>query len=342
MRYTLTQHIEQGDKLARHIYASDGRILLNAGVPLTVGLISKLHHMGVQAVYLEEEALSDVTIEEVVTEKTRRTTVSKLAESFQYVQSGGDLDVKAINKSVYALMDEILLNSNILLNLTDIRTTDNALYMHSVNVCIMAVLTGTKMGLDRTKLQELAVGALLHDIGKILPGSRSLDQHHSWIGFNFLRKNKEISTLSSHIALAHHEHINGSGLPRGMKEKDIHLLARITAVANYYDNLVNGGGDYKEPLRPFEACEHLLGFTNQRFSFNVVWKFLRTIAFYPTGSQVKLTTGEAGIVISQHKGLPQRPVVRVFKAYSNQGRDYDITDLDLTEHTTVFIQTGVE
>ncbi|MFB4164671.1 hypothetical protein ACE1TI_12755 [Alteribacillus sp. JSM 102045] len=45
MRYTLTQNIQQGDKLARHIYASDGRILLNAGVPLTVG------HMGVQAVY---------------------------------------------------------------------------------------------------------------------------------------------------------------------------------------------------------------------------------------------------------------------------------------------------
>ncbi|SDH87741.1 hypothetical protein [Alteribacillus bidgolensis] len=151
MRYTLTQHIEQGDKLARHIYASDGRILLNAGVPLTVGLISKLHHMGVQAVYLEEEALSDVTVEEVVTEKTRRTTVSQLAESFQYVQSGGDLDIKAINKSVYALMDEILLNSNILLNLTDIRTTDNALYMHSMNVCIMAVLTGTKNGVRPDK-----------------------------------------------------------------------------------------------------------------------------------------------------------------------------------------------
>ncbi|SDH87756.1 HD-GYP domain-containing protein [Alteribacillus bidgolensis] len=106
------------------------------------------------------------------------------------------------------------------------------------------------MGLDRTKLQELATGALLHDIGKILPGSRSSDEHHSCIGFNFLRKNKEISTLFSHIALAHHEHhINGSGLPLSMKEKDIHSLARITAVANYYNNLVNGGGEYDELKR---------------------------------------------------------------------------------------------
>ncbi|SDH87786.1 hypothetical protein [Alteribacillus bidgolensis] len=55
-----------------------------------------------------------------------------------------------------------------------------------------------------------------------------------------------------------------------------------------------------------------------------------------------MITGEAGIVVSQHKGLPQRPVIRVFKAYSNQGRDYVITDLDLAERTTVFIETGVE
>ncbi|MFB4164672.1 HD-GYP domain-containing protein [Alteribacillus sp. JSM 102045] len=158
-------------------------------------------------------------------------------------------NIKAINQSVYTLIEEISLNKDILLNLTDIRTTDNALYVHSVNVCIMSILTGTKMGLDRVKLQELAIGALLHDIGKVIPESKRLDEHHSWIGFNFLRKNKEISTLSSHIALAHHEHIDGSGVPRGMAGKDIHLLAKITAAANFYDNLVAGGSGNMEPLR---------------------------------------------------------------------------------------------
>ncbi|RSL30446.1 HD domain-containing protein [Salibacterium salarium] len=343
MRYTLTANIEQGDKLAKNIYASDGRILLNAGIPLTVGLIARLNHMGVQAVFLEDEQLVDVTVEEVVSEKTRRETTSALSETFQYVQGGGELNVKSLNKTIHTLLEEILTNKDILLNLTDIRTEDNALYTHSINVCMMAVLTGYKMGLERLKLQELAIGALLHDIGKILPPRAGEESnHHTWRGFNFLRKNKEISTLSSHIALAHHEQIDGSGEPRGLEEKDIHLLARITAVANYYDNLVSGDHEGNQPMQPFEACEKLLGLTNHHFSYNVVWKFMRTIAFYPTGSQVKLTSGEGGVVVQQHKGLPQRPIVRTFKTFAGQDDDFEITDLDLAEHTTLFIKDSLD
>ncbi|MGY4689645.1 HD-GYP domain-containing protein [Salibacterium sp. K-3] len=341
MRYTLIENIEQGDKLAKHIYASDGRILLNAGIPLTVGMISRLHQMGVQAVFLEDEQLSDITVEEVITERTKRAATSVLSESFQYVQHGGDLDTKKIYKTVSSLLEEIMANKDILLNLTDIRTEDNALYSHSLNVCMMAVLTGIKMNLDQEKLQELAVGALLHDIGKILPARAGEEDDHTWKGFNFLRRNKEISTLSSHIALAHHEHIDGSGEPRGLEEEDIHLLARITAVADYYDNLVNGTYNNR-PLQPFEACEKLLGLTNYNFSHNVVWKFMRTIAFYPTGSQVKLTSGEGGVVVQQHRGLPQRPIVRTFKTYGGKTDEFEITDLDLAEHTTLFIEHSME
>ncbi|MFZ4450328.1 HD-GYP domain-containing protein [Salibacterium aidingense] len=342
MRYTLTENVEQGDKLAKHIYAADGRVLLNAGIPLTVGLISRLHHMGVQAVYLEDEQLSDVAVEEVVTEKTRRAATAALSESFQFIQNGGDLDVKKIKRTVSSLLEEIMANKDILLNLTDIRTEDNALYSHSLNVCVMAVLTGTKMNLERVKLEELAVGALLHDIGKILPGRPGEEEdHHAWRGFNFLRRNKEISTLSSHIALAHHENADGSGEPRGLEEEDIHLLARITAVADYYDNLVNGTYNNR-PLQPFEACEKLLGLTNHCFSHHVVWKFMRTIAFYPTGSQVKLTSGEGGVVVQQHRGLPQRPIVRTFKTFAGQADDFEITDLDLAQHTTLFIENSLD
>ncbi|MFB4164673.1 hypothetical protein ACE1TI_12765 [Alteribacillus sp. JSM 102045] len=57
---------------------------------------------------------------------------------------------------------------------------------------------------------------------------------------------------------------------------------------------------------------------------------------------MKLTTGEGGVVVSQHKGLPQRPVVQVFKAFFGQNVDYDITDLDPVKHTTLFIQNTVE
>lgn len=344
MRYTFIEHVQQGELLGKNIYASDGRVLLQEGVQLTVALLSKLRRMGVHYIYIKDDRLEDVKIEEVVSDKTKREVVSTLTTSFQVVQSGRQIDTKAINQSVSKILEEILANQNILISLTDIRTEDNRLFIHSINVCIIAVVVGLKIGLDKTKLHEIAVGALLHDIGKIIPNDDNAvvsekdgdTNDHTWKGFNTLRKNADISTLSAHIALTHHENVDGSGYPRKMEDKDIHILSKIVAVANYYDNLVapsNGG----KGLFPHEACERIMGLTNVRFSHPVVWRFLRAIAFYPTGSQVRLSTGETGVVVGQHHGLPQRPIIRVYSMYGRDMDDYEIKEIDLAKETTIFI-----
>lgn len=352
MKYTSIDSIQQGEKLGRHIFASDGRILLNEGVQLTIGLISKLRRMGVNAVYLKDDRFESVDAEEVVSEKTKREAVVTLSSAFQYIQNEKNFSSEEISKTARKLIDEILLNKDVLVNLTDIRTSDNELFIHSVNVCIISVIVAVQLGLDQKRVHELAVGALLHDIGKILPQSKAVplasveiideeyQNDHTWKGFNYLRKIKEISTLSAHVALTHHEHIDGTGYPRKLKAEDIHFLSKIVAVANYYDNLISNVNNGLN-LRPNEACERIMGLTNIYFDHNIVWKFLRSIAFYPTGSQVKLTTGETGVVVAQHRGLPQRPIVRTFKmdkgnAYG--GDDFQMKEVDLAKETTVFIE----
>jgi putative nucleotidyltransferase with HDIG domain len=287
--------------------------------------------------------VKDIEIEEVVSEKAKRKAVETLKDSFQFVQQGQNVDSRKIQSSITSIIDEILGNQEILLSLTDIRTEDNALFVHSVNVCIISTILGVKLGLNRLKLTELATGALLHDLGKILP-----DEHveqsdetndHTWKGFNKLRKNKEISTLSAHIALTHHERVDGTGFPRQLTKDNIHLLSKIVAVANTYDRLIGpqAQGDGKQ-LHPYEACEQIMALTNSYFAHNVVWHFLRAIAFYPTGSQVKLSTGVTGIVVGQHNGLPQRPIVRTFHMRGGSTTDYEIKHVDLAKETTVFIK----
>lgn len=344
MRYTNIDNVQQGELLGKNIYSSDGRVLLHEDVPLTVGLISKLRHMGVQYIYIKDKNFEDVEIEEVVSEQTKRQAMNMLTTSFQYVQTGKDVDTKEINTTIKNIIDEIMENEHILFALTDIRTEDNAIFVHSLNVCIMSVLVGIKVGMDRSKLQELAIGALFHDIGKVLPDKEIKNanpgegdpNHHCWKGFNKLRKNKEISTLSAHIALTHHEHVDGTGEPRGLQDKDIHLLSKIVSVANYYDNLVSPI-DGSKPLHPYEAGEHIMALTNKRFSHPVVWRFLRAVAFYPTGSQVILSNGKAGVVVGQNTGLPQRPIVRTFEMYRDAD-DYSIEEIDLAKETTIFIK----
>ncbi|MCM3759260.1 HD domain-containing protein [Alkalihalobacillus oceani] len=341
MKYTLIDHVQHGERLAKHIFASDGRVLLQEDVQLTVGILSRLRRMGVKAIYIKDERVNDIKVEEVVSEKVKRETISTLQDSFQLVQTGKNIDFQAVRKVISTIIDEVLQNQQTLFALMDIRTEDNELYVHSVNVCILSTIVGIKMGLDRTKLQELAIGALLHDIGKVVddaPGQlEPMKNDHTWKGFNLLRKNKEISTLSSHIALTHHENMDGTGYPRKLKDEEIHVLSKIVAVTNTYDRLLSPK-DGGKGMFPYEACEYLLGLTNIQFSHEVMWRFLRAVAFYPTGSQVKLSTKETGIVVDQNPGLPQRPIIRVFHMVGSASEDFDVKHIDLAKETTVFIE----
>ncbi|PLR77561.1 metal-dependent phosphohydrolase [Bacillus sp. V3-13] len=341
MKYMPIDQVVQGEYLAKPIFASDGRALLEENVLLTFGLLSRLRQMGITALYIKDSSNPEIMIDEedVISQETKREAASLLSTLYQYVQSGEkDFKLKAVSKVASSIIDEITLRKEVLAHLNDIRTKDNALFLHSFNVCVLSVLVGLKMGLDRSKLRDLSVGALLHDIGKTTPdqpGYSSKENDHTWKGFNLLRKNPEVSKLSAVVALQHHEHPDGSGYPRSLTEGDIHLFSKIVAVTNDYDNMIYGAtGD--KPLFPYEACEKIMALTNLHYDHETVWNFLRSVAFYPNGSHVKLTTGETGVVVSQNRGLPQRPIVKVFKS-SFHIDDSEVKEVNLAKETTVFI-----
>ena len=396
MKYISVEQVEPGDVLARSIYTSEGLTLLQAGVQLTVGMINKLRRFGVTMVSIKDPLLDDVNVEEVVTETTRKDAIRNLSAAIQCVQSGKGFDVRGVQKAVSGVVEEILKNRRVLLNLSDIRTTDNALYIHSLNVCMMATVMGVGLGYNTSQLKELAIGALLHDIGKVSvdadnsradaamdeagkagpaesgeagpeeaktlegqsasngedklesdetePPVEDLKNHFTWRGFHLLRRKHEMSIVSAHIPLQHQEWVDGSGVPRGLSGNQIHEFAKIVAICNYYDDLISPFSEEAETLPPFEACERIMGLAEKRFDIKMVNHFLRSIAVYPTGSSLKLSTGEIGIVIDQNRGLPSRPVVRVIRRGQNASKhmteEHDVRDIDLSEHPTVFI-TGV-
>ncbi|MNI54160.1 Cyclic di-GMP phosphodiesterase response regulator RpfG [compost metagenome] len=151
-----------------------------------------------------------------------------------------------------------------------------------------------------------------------------------------LKKKREFNLLIAHTALQHHEQLNGSGLPRGLDHESIHLFAKIVAVANMYDNLISGGGSSDgRAMLPHEACEKLMASSEQELDHEVLIEFTRIVSVYPTGTSVRLSTKETGVVVSQHRGLPGRPVVRVIRG---AGEDIDVKEVDLARETTLFIE----
>lgn len=352
MRYVSIEQVESGDTLGRSIYSSDGLTLLQANVQLTVGMIHKLRRFGVNMLYITDSNFSDVEVEDTVTDETKREAISNLSSAIQCVQSGKGVDLRGIQKSISNIIDETLRNRKVLLNLNDIRTSDNSLFIHSLNVCMMATTIGIGLGYNNAQLKELALGALLHDMGKAIKedGDSSAsglasEKHHTWLGFNLLRKKHEMSIVSAHVALQHHEWINGAGIPRGLSGAEIHDFAKIVAIANYYDNLISPFSE-EETCHPYVACEKIMALANIRFDHDMVIRFLRSIAMYPTGASLKLSTGEVGVVIDQNRGLPSRPVVRVIKKERSRSQrmedEHDFTDIDLAEETTIFINGMLE
>jgi hypothetical protein len=89
-----------------------------------------------------------------------------------------------------------------------------------------------------------------------------------------------------------------------------------------------------------------MGLAEKRFDHKMVIHFLRSIALYPTGTSLKLSTGEIGVVIDQNRGLPTRPVVRVIRreqqASKHMVEEHEIRDIDLSEKPTIFISGVME
>ncbi|MCR8636351.1 HD-GYP domain-containing protein [Paenibacillus radicis (ex Xue et al. 2023)] len=338
MRYVHVDNVEQGQHLGRTIFSGNGAILLSEGVQLTVYMITTLKRIGVTMVYIKDPLFEDIEIVDIISEETKRAVIQRMGDTFDSIRSGKDFNTKNLNVSIDSLLEEVMRNKDVLVQLSDIRTKDNEMYVHALNVSMMSVMIGIQMELPATQLRELAIGAMLHDIGKVEKitddEADDIKLHHTWRGFEVLKNKRELSLLIAHVAFQHHECVDGTGLPRGMQGDQIHLYAKITAVANTYDNLLFDLSLGRRML-PHEACEHMTALAGTQLDREIVIHFLRTVSVYPTGASVRLSTKETGVVVGQHRGLPGRPVVRIVKAES--GTDLEVKEVDLAKSTTVFI-----
>ncbi|CAM4391362.1 HD-GYP domain-containing protein [Paenibacillus tarimensis] len=337
MRYISIERVEPGHYLGKTIYSANGTVMLSAGVQLTVFMINTLNRIGVTMLYIQDTAYADIDISDMVSEETKQAVIREMNETVEAIRSGKEWKAGRIGVQINAILEAVLSSEGVLLQLNDIRTAENQWYVHAMNVCMISTLIGANMGLNSLQLKELAAGALLHDIGKVgavpwVESTGTLQEHHTWRGFERLKSKQEFSLLTAHIALQHHEQPDGRGLPRGLAADEINSYAKIVAAANRYDNLVNPaiGG-----LQPQDAVEKLMSMSEKELDHKVLIQFTRIISVYPNGMSVRLSTKETGVVVRQHRGLPSRPVVRIVRG---SGEDFEVAEIDLALHTTVFIE----
>jgi len=348
MRKISLKNVQVGVKLGRSIFTEDGRILLRAGVEMKQSYIDHLEKCNISDIYIEDEISKDIEIRDVVDDTTRieaKVIVKNVMEDFK---STSRIKFESVSNIVNKITDDLLSNRDILVNLSDIKTTDDYTFAHSVNVCILSIITGIKLGLNQIRLKHLGVGALLHDIGKVnIPESilkkpsmltdeeYDLIKKHTVFGHEILKTNPDISASSAYIALGHHERYDGSGYPHGVKGENIHIFARIAAIADVYDALTSDR-IYRPKMKIHEAVEYMMTVGSRVFDMEILQSFIKCIAIYAIGSGVLLNTGEKGIVVDVNRQFPTRPIVRIiYQADGTKSSKFE--EVDLTKKLNIFI-----
>jgi HD-GYP domain-containing protein (c-di-GMP phosphodiesterase class II) len=348
--------IEEGMYLARSIKSADGRVLLQAGQRLDERYIKRLRGMGVYIVYVEDKRLDDVIVEDLVRDETRNEGVQlakhlvKLAGKSISPATINDKTANRISAMTNQIVNEILGNKNLVVNLQDIRTSNDYLYFHSVNVCVLSVILGTVLKLKEEQLNDLGSGGLLHDFGKLVvpdyiaekAGPLDKDEmeimrRHPQLGFDALRGNPNVKLLWAHIALQHHEWHNGAGYPRCLKGDDIHLYGKIAGIADVYDALTSERCYRPVPFLPHEAMEFIYASSGTQFDPKIVAAFARNIAIYPLGSTLLLSDGSRGVVIDVNIDCITRPKLRIIEDEDGAVLT-DPYEVNLEDELTLFIK----
>ncbi|PHS64185.1 MAG: phosphohydrolase [Thalassobium sp.] len=261
------------------------------------------------------------------------------------VKLGRAIDVEAFDRLADGMVDSVLRNHNALACLGRIREKDNYLLEHSINLAVLMGIFAKSMKIDRETMHQTIVGAMLHDIGKVMipdevlhkPGKLSDDEfaimrNHVVFSRELLKKTPGVSELTIKVAAQHHERIDGSGYPEGLHDCDICREGKMCAIADVYD-AITADRVYHKGLPPTMALKKLLEWSGTHLDQTLVHRFIRSMGIYPVGSLVKLKSQRLAVVIEASESDQRLPLVKVIYSTSSQ-RYLPVEIIDLSKPTT--------
>ncbi|MGE5541906.1 MAG: HD-GYP domain-containing protein [Bacillota bacterium] len=332
----------EGKVLGNTILAADGNALLVAGTTLTLSFVRRLQSKGYRFVYVDDETSSGIEPDEVIDAQTRSMAFEAVQRSLKCIAERTPIDSGRVSHAVEDIVESIKRRAGVTLSIATIRTLDEYTFVHSLNVCILALIIGLETGLSKAQLTELGVGALLHDVGKVIVPLNVLNKPdeltteemalvkiHTIEGFQILRDQPGVSLLSAHVALQHHERMDGTGYPRGLRNGEIHRYARMAAVADVMDALT-GPRPYRAGMLPDQARRFVASLANTELDEELVDIVLRRVCAFAAGSAVRLSSGEIAVVARQSTADPARPVVRIL--VDRRGRPVKPYEIELDRH----------
>ena len=304
----------------------DPNVLLDLREKLAVAEVT---HIEVAPPLESEEKVAEAERAREVAKRTYSHGVAVTKDLINSVRLGRTTSVAKVKRAVQAIVDQVLNNETGLVGLTTIRDYDEYTFTHSVNVCILSVAIGKKLGLTRLQLYDVGLAALLHDVGKaripvdVLNKSTGLTedewnlmQTHPWLGVLTLftmRGYGEIPYRQIVVAHEHHMKTDLTGYPKSIRPRQLGIFSRIVAVADGYDAATTRRSYQTVPIQPDQVLREMWENPRRGYDKTLVKAMINLIGVYPVGTCVILDTFEVAVVAQANpdQNLLNRPLVRI-------------------------------
>lgn len=255
------------------------------------------------------------------------------------------IQAKLARRLVQSIVDSVIDDEAYMLALTNIKNHCDYTLNHSINVCVLSVALGYRLGIERKRLADLALAALFHDIGKVnvpeeilkKPSSLTEEEYtvvkrHPYRGAEMLTRIKGLGRLPIRaiiVAMEHHMGVDLSGYPRPSRRKHINLFSKIIAIADVFDALTTSRVYRKKPYKRDESLAEMMKESGSKFDPILLKAFTNMLGVYPIGTLVLLNTGELAIVLetNQNPAHLNSPKVKLITEKSGRKIDGPIIDL---------------
>jgi len=312
MRIIPISELHPGDIICKAITNQFGHTLVRAGIEIkNEAMILRLHELGIASVFIEDRWSADLFIQPVVDEKLANETIDALSK----------MDIDRTLNCASEIVDVLLASSELCNDIETVLDYDEYTYTHCINVAVAAATLGIGLGYDYDRLRNLTAGALLHDIGKqLIPieiinkkgklSDEEMDivKKHPKDGYNLLSKNVLITSSMREIAHQHHENWDGTGYPRGLREKNIYDLANLVHVCDVWDALLSKRS-YKEAFRVSDAVAILKSGRGTQFNPALLDAFFKYVPIYHKGTKVSTNLGQDALILENHRGRMLYPTL---------------------------------
>lgn len=342
MRLVPIEHLKDGDIIARDIISYDGGVLLRHDTRFKEVFKSKLIERNVSEVYIDDEISKGIEPTELIESSIKQRMANDIKKQFEKLKDRLELDVSVFSEITEFLIEQ-LSRKELILELDDLKTNDDYTYEHCLAVAILTNMVCNKMNMNIYQKEKIVMGAMIHDIGKIIipkdilnkPDRLTKEEYeimksHTVVGYKMIKDNTELSAITKLAVLCHHEREDASGYPLG-KGEELHIGTKIVAACDLYHALISDRC-YRQGLPINEVIT-----VAQKEAINPEIRTIieNTFSYYPVGCMIQLNNGKIGIVEKNIASDIKRPIVRIID--KEEGRLVATYKLNLQNERQLFI-----